>query len=553
MRGILNLTLCALALILLASTGAEATKSSNTICKRSIVTKFISYIKSLKSSSKGVINTSSAGPIYGITTSSGKEYLGVTYAQPPVDDLRYAYPVAFPKFTAVFNASAYGASCPQYSGRETSEDCLTLNVFTPSSTSSNSKLPVMVWIHGGSFLVGGSSDAAFDGSNLASEGVIVVTLNYRLGLLGFFDGLGTNGNMGTLDVQMALKWVQNNIAAFGGNADKVTVFGQSSGGHMIRALMSSSASEGLFDRAIIQSDPQNYGLQSRNVSADIIGAIASSYLDCSDIACMRNASIDDILNAQAAIQQQAPYLVAASTGVALAEPISPAIDGSVIIGDFSALAAAGNLPVNVDMIMGTVHDEANPTIEAQLPYPGVSSDYFAQVAVAVMGQDRAIQVLYSGLYNPDDSSDGVREALAKLGTEFIWTCPTQANAVTLSSGRNVYLYEFEKGITYTPDNGSLSLCTSSDVCHEDDLYLTFGTYTSATSSQKKLSAEVMDRWVAFAKTGNPNVNGYKTWSPVKSAKKLNAYLLGDAKVNQTLRATDCSFLQSVGFDYSIFS
>jgi len=207
------------------------------------------------------------GSLTGIAAADVNEYLGIPYAAPPVGALRWLPPKAFGHWPGVLQATHFGRECPQFNDARGvqigSENCLYLNVYTPKQTNAaasedGSGLPVMVWIHGGGLTTG--SGANYDPSPLVEAGsVIVVTINYRLGLLGFFaqsslDAEGhLNANYGLMDQQFALKWVQQNIAAFGGNPHRMTIFGESAGGQSIYANLASPLAAGLFQGAIAES------------------------------------------------------------------------------------------------------------------------------------------------------------------------------------------------------------------------------------------------------------------------------------------------------------
>src|SRR5262245_3593825 len=189
-------------------------------------------------------------------------YRGIPYALPPVGDLRWAPPEAHPRWNDLRPATAFGAICPQDNVAGDSEDCLFLNIWTPRAVVDRQKpkqLPVMVFIHGGYFVFGAGSLPLYDGAYLAASGnVVVVTLNYRLGALGFLavPELGLTGNFGILDQRQALRWVAENIAAFGGDPSKVTIFGESAGAMSVGLhLFSIPANRGLFRAAIMESNP----------------------------------------------------------------------------------------------------------------------------------------------------------------------------------------------------------------------------------------------------------------------------------------------------------
>ena len=207
--------------------------------------------------------TLSQGVLDGRTSEGVDSFKGVPFAAPPVGDLRWRPPAAAPAWTGVRDASAFGPACMQRSPYEpnlaVSEDCLTLNVWTPSDRPRGAKLPVMVWIYGGGFIIGASSQPGIDGTHLAQRGVVLVSLNYRLGRFGFFAhpaldaGPAPVANYGLMDQIAALKWVRDNIGAFGGDPGNVTVFGESAGGMSVNFLMASPAARGLFAKAISQS------------------------------------------------------------------------------------------------------------------------------------------------------------------------------------------------------------------------------------------------------------------------------------------------------------
>ena len=231
-----------------------------------------------------------AGVVEGTAVDGATVFRGIPYAAAPVGDLRWHAPEPAAPWTGVRSAVAFGKACPQDRAVSldqagdpgpTSEDCLTLNVWTPRADAV-AKLPVMVWIHGGAFVIGAGSQSLFDGRALARRGVVVVTFNYRLGALGFFshpalDATAPNGpvNFGLLDQIAALRWVRDNIAAFGGDATNVTVFGESAGAQSVLALYASPLARGLFQRGIAQSA---YGIPSHTrPKARAVGvAIASA-------------------------------------------------------------------------------------------------------------------------------------------------------------------------------------------------------------------------------------------------------------------------------------
>jgi para-nitrobenzyl esterase len=257
-----------------------------------------------------------SGPIFVLSEGDVGLFQGIPYAASPVGSLRWKPPQEVASWTEVRTCTAYGPSCPQpgqQDGGAFSEDCLDLNVWTPAEKP-DSKLPVMVWIHGGVFNFGSASWPEYDGRNLARKGVVVVSLNYRLGPLGFWvhpllsaeSPRGTSGNYGLLDQITALQWVQKNIAAFGDDAGRVTIFGQSAGSRSVSLLMISPLSAGLFHRAIAQSGGPIIGSEYSSpsfkgdmASVSKMGQRLTSRLGCDEaedvLTAMRSKSAQEIV------------------------------------------------------------------------------------------------------------------------------------------------------------------------------------------------------------------------------------------------------------------
>ncbi|MET0755696.1 MAG: carboxylesterase family protein, partial [Pseudoxanthomonas sp.] len=216
----------------------------------------------------GFVVATSAGKLDGKVEGSLLVFKGIPYAAPPVEDLRWKQPAPVAKWSSVKDARNFGAACVQPSAGEsniyardigaTSEDCLTLNVWAPAK---GKKTPVFVWIHGGSLRTGSGSGAMYDGAKMAAQGLAVVSINYRLGVLGYLahpelsyeSSQGISGNYGLYDQIAALQWVKDNIAAFGGDADNVTIAGESAGALSVMYLMAAKPARGLFHKAIVQS------------------------------------------------------------------------------------------------------------------------------------------------------------------------------------------------------------------------------------------------------------------------------------------------------------
>src|SRR5215813_7949423 len=251
------------------------------------------------------------GPVRGVAIGQTQAFLGIPYAAAPIGDLRWRPPQEHAGWQGVLDASDYGAHCPQvatpYGLPSTTEDCLFLNVFTPDKTNRGRPhlLPVMFWIHGGGLVVGESD--GYDPSNLVAQNVIVVTINYRIGELGFLahpalsteSSTGASGNYGLMDQQAALRWVQRNIRAFGGNPDNVTIFGESAGGLSVHSQLASPLAAGLFHQAIVESG--SYSLSQPSLAvAEATGAAFAARAGCASQTadCLRSLSVSAVLAAQ---------------------------------------------------------------------------------------------------------------------------------------------------------------------------------------------------------------------------------------------------------------
>src|SRR6266852_8638664 len=290
------------------------------------------------------------GRVRGISSGGIERFLGVPYAMPPVGDLRWRPPQPHGHWRGVREATAFANHCPQpaspFGLASTTEECLYLNVFRPARDGHDDeegdqegdgdreeRLPVMVWIHGGALLVGESDD--YDPVRLVQHGVVVVTINYRLGVLGFLahpalsaeSPVQASGNYGVMDQQAALRWLERNIASFGGDPRRVTIFGESAGGLSVHSHLASPLSAGLFHRAIVESGA--YALSQPSLAqAEAQGAAVASLAGCSDQtpACLRAAPVETLLAALAATHTAS---------------VVPDVDGKVLTQTIGAAFASG--------------------------------------------------------------------------------------------------------------------------------------------------------------------------------------------------------------------
>lgn len=516
-----------------------------------LVTSFVAA-DSCRNIPKCSVVTTSGSILGDCSDSAVSKYFSIPYAKPPVGQLRLENPVMFVQdLSETVDGRTIPPQCPQLGGDDESEDCLYLNIWAP--TDSGHSKPVLFWIHGGSNWKGSGSDPLFDGTKFAqSQGVIVVTFNYRLGILGFFDN-GENTNFAIKDTILALKWVKDNIMGFGGDPNRITVFGNSSAGSIIRALMSSEKANGLFNNAIIQSDPEAYGFSTRNVSNTITNYFLQT-IKCADISCLKDIEISSIITAQLQtflwIREQGTSNHELNTAYFL----GPVIDGDLIYKDYSTYLSTGTLPNPVDMIVGFTKDEAGPTINSILQSPPSTTDWESLLSY-LLEPDQVASIVKDDIYTLGNSSDAVRILLTQFGTDYYWMCPTEYNAGLIAnrSSSRVFIYQLEQGIQH-PDNAIYSICDGK-VCHQDDIMLTFGTYSSSTTTQelKNLSDSIQRAWSQFAKYGNPKLCNNQPWISASSSSSLNICHLGISDFQDRLSLKRCQELNKIRYPFELYS
>jgi para-nitrobenzyl esterase len=461
--------------------------------------------------------TINQGHLQGIVTPNVIEYLGIPYAAPPVGKLRWLPPQLPAQFKGVFQATQFGSGCPQSDGAggvAGEENCLFLNVYTPADAPAGRHLPVMVWIHGGGNTSG--TGALFDPTPLVAKGVVVVTINYRLGFLGFFahpalDAEGhLNANYGLMDQQLALRWVQQNIGAFGGNGHRVTIFGESAGGLDVYSQLASHRAAGLFHQAIAESGSyssfQDY--QQTIVSltdSEAAGTALGADLGCNNnqtSACLRSLPVAALVNAQ-------PF------------PVDPIVDGTILSQPPGAAFASGKFN-RVPVISGTNHDEYRLFVADLYDYVGnplTAAGYPAAVAL-VLGEPPpppidpfTASVLSLYPLSADPTSASIE--LGAVGTDAGFACPARNADLSLSRYVPTYTYEFNDEnapldfYTAGPASFPLGAYHTSEIQY---LFNLLGIPATFTPDQQKLSDTMISYWTQFAKTGNPNSTDAPVWS-----------------------------------------
>jgi para-nitrobenzyl esterase len=456
-----------------------------------------------------------SGVVIGITADGIDEFLGIPYAAPPVGTRRWRPTKPYGLFPgSLLQATQFGSECTQAGGG--SENCLFLNVYAPRGTGAGSGLPVMFWIHGGSLTTGGSDP--YNPVRLVKQGVIVVTINYRLGYLGFFaqsaiDAEGhLNANYGLMDQQFALKWVQRNIAGFGGDPNRVTIFGESAGGQSVYAQLASPLAAGLFGAAISESGSylefQNYFSYILTLAqAEAAGAQVADSVGCTSqtAACLR--------------------AVPAATLVALEpSPVYPVVDGALLPQTITAAFVSGEFN-RVPVISGTNHDEWRLFVAEDYDFQGdpiLTSTEYDNAVTALWGSSLAPVVLELYPYSSYPSG-GV--ALGASGTDGIFSCPARNADQALSQFVTTYTYEFNDENAPPSQSYFGGLLTFPlGAYHTSELqYLFkganfFGLPVAALSHKQVLLSDAMvSYWTQFAKTGNPNSSAEPVWSPYSAS------------------------------------
>lgn len=459
------------------------------------------------------VATVAQGRVAGTLEGDLRLFRGIPYAQPPVGRQRWRPPVPAARWQGIRDAGAFGPSCVQppipresvyYDPPEAmSEDCLSLNVWAPANAS---RAPVIVWIHGGSLRIGGSAEPLFDGANFARRGVVFVSINYRLGVLGWLahPELGAesrqraSGNYGLLDQIEALRWVRANIAAFGGDPRNVTIMGESAGALSATYLLVSPLSRGLFARAIVQSTNlrampelrrQAYGL----IPAESVGAAFAAEVGARDLAALRAMDAEALTLAALRQRFNAQGVL---DGWAMPRQIVDAFDA----GD----------QARVPLLTGFTSGEMRTGLVPIGPVPASAEAYEEEMRRRFGAQAPAFLALYP--------SSNVRESmLANLrDIVFAWSSERLARHVS-ASGQPAYLYQFDHCY---PSARARDLCAF----HASELPYMFGNLGAGVAlppnwprpdgpDDATLSDAMMDYWVAFARTGRPDAAGRPHWRP----------------------------------------
>lgn len=473
-----------------------------------------------------------AGYISGTNVSGIWAYLGIPYAAPPTGDLRWRPPQPAKPWEGTYKADKFGPSCPQAVSKDfgpewypgnMSEDCLYLNVWTPA-TNSTEKLPVMAFIYGGAYMRGSSALPLYNGTALAKKGVVVVTFNYRVGVLGYMahpqlskeSPHNSSGNYALLDQQAALRWVQSNIAAFGGDPSRVTIFGESAGAANIVSQLAIPQSRGLYNQAIVESGgvwtngPAIIGYRTKEEAEEYGMKFAESlgHSGPDAIQQMRKVSAFDLVN-------ETPYVWDSTFRGFHDVAFKTTIDGWLIPEAPQEIFRQGRQNP-VPLIIGSNADEgtllaanANMTVD---DYEQFLHDSFKESAIYVLAK------------YPARTKEEVQHQMERIATDFDFALASKFIAGSMSGlNQSTYLYKFTYVLPGQP-NGAY---------HTSELYFIFRpSYWKADPTSIVVSDYMMNMWIRFAKTGNPNGGINVTWPEYSSEK--DQYL--DIGVNPVVKS-----------------
>jgi len=463
----------------------------------------------------GVVVNTPAGPVKGIAQNRLHVFKGIPYALPPSGDARWKPPTPVPTWKDAFDAMAFGPACVQPLTRgnvyaETlpsmSEDCLNLNLWTPKDARN---APVLVWIHGGALTRGASSQIVYDGAALANRGVVVVSINYRLGMLGYLahpelsaeSPDGVSGNYGLLDQIAALKWVKENISAFGGNPGNVTVAGQSAGALSVVQLMVSPRARGLFHKAIAQSAyiPSMPELKRKRFgmpSAEDEGVYLAGKLGAKDFDALRGIDAEALMGSPA-LEGYRP---------------SGTIDGVVLPRQLVEIFDSGEQAA-VPVIAGFNSGEVRSLRYMLPPAPETAADYDAAIRKGYGDLSDTFLLRYPATNIAESMLATSRDAM------FGWT---SERLVRMQSaiGQSAFLYFFDHGYPAADGMGLHAF-------HASELPYVFGNLARTpkfwpkppdTKMEHDLSDAMMAYWVSFARGGKPDAAGWPAWRPYAPAK-----------------------------------
>ena len=523
-------------------TGVAALAATFTVCLVLFATLALAGESAVADSATQATAKIDSGQLEGevLDAESGlRVFRGIPFAAPPVGDLRWRPPQPAKSWQGARDATQFGAICPQLpmlaalTGEKfpaTSEDCLYLNVWTRAKEGDS--LPVMVWIHGGGLSLGWSNQQLYEGSALARRGVVLVSINYRLGPLGFLahpelskeSPKGASGNYGFLDQVAALEWVQRNIEAFGGDPSQVTIFGESAGGTSVHALMASPLAKGLFHRAIAESA----WVTETNVAHQKEASPAVASAEELGVTWSKRLADDGAALSLARLRELDPATMVQKTGQDGFQP-TITVDGWFMPASSEERFTAGQQH-DVPFMAGTNADEGTMFL-AMLPIADRQT-FLTQLKELYGDQASKVADLY-----PSSDPKELRDQLNHYYTDTWFLRGTRNMLIGMSKvSAPAYQYWFTRKNPALPAWGAH---------HGAELGYVFNTLEGEAYSERdhELATTMIDYWVQFAKTGDPNLEGLTPWPKFEA--KSQAYLeLGDeVTVGKALGAEVCDKLE----------
>ncbi len=484
-----------------------------------------------------------SGPVAGESRDGVIRFLGIPYASAPAGVRRWRPPAAAPAWEGS-NGLVFGPDCPQSSspffgekpGTMAEDNCLTLNLWMPADRPA-APLPVLVWLHGGGFVAGGSARPWYDGAGLARRGAVVVTLNYRLGILGFLahpaltaESPSAPANWGLQDQMAALRWIRDNIKGFGGDPGCVTIIGQSAGAASVYALMSSPAAAGLFHRAAALSGTPPRDLRSLALAeADgqrLAGRLGIAAIDAGGLRALRSCSCAELL----AVLEEEGHVFMPGDGTRR----WLCADGQILPDSpWSAFLAGRQAPV--PLLAGTVADEGTVFVRklhgpAPAEWRTMLEHRFASRA------ELALQLW------PAASAEQTRQAYAALlgdgfvaGTRLAVRCQSRLQP-------QVFLYQFShRRESRNPAVREMGCFHGAEVPY---VLGSFGRGAATLGeTERRLAAQLQEQWLQFARTGNPNGPGLPTWPTWDLANDAHLELGAESRIASGLRQAQCDFLE----------
>ncbi|MEU8301776.1 carboxylesterase family protein [Micromonospora sp. NPDC048909] len=458
------------------------------------------------------------GEARGVVAADHRSFLGIPYAAAPIGELRWRSPRPAAAWTGVRDATNPAPGCAQPAGlpmdrQSAAEDCLYLNVTTPAVRHDKRSLPVLVWLHGGHFLLGQGD--TWGGRRMAVDGdVVVVTVNYRLGALGFLTqpDVGGSGNFGLEDQQAALRWVRANAAAFGGDPGNVTLAGQSAGATSVCAHLAAPGSVGLFHRAMLQSNSCVTPLRSREDAMAGTRALVTA-VDCEDdgagvAACLRRRSAQELV-AAAGYPGQSAW------------EAGPVAGGPVLPVDPAEAVAAGRFH-RVPVLVGATRDEYRAQVwgmertdmlcapEQARPCGLTARQYREQIRAAFGAQARQVLARY-----PLADFDTPSEALSAAMTDFQYAQAVLDTALAFSRYVPTYMYEFaDRDAPFFAEAAPVTFATGAYHTAELPYLFTVDYVRPFSAAQERLSDVMVGYWTAFVHRGDPNRAGLPSWPRV---------------------------------------